>query len=104
MRSWSSKGGTGQNGWRRQALSLVGAHNTAQLTPLKAAALTLGREQASLRDLRLNMRRSNHLSLLTLGLRVHESQESLVVTRSERCELHPDSLSTFRPPHDSLRT
>ena len=50
------------------------------------------------------MRRTNRLSLLTLGLRVHKSQESLVVTRSERCELHPDSLSTFRPPHDSFRT
>src|SRR5271157_6623293 len=46
-------------------------------------------------------RRSNRLSLLTAGLRVHESQEGLAVIRTDGCELHPDSLSTFRPPHDS---
>jgi len=47
---------------------------------------------------------SNRLSLLTAGLRVHESQEGLAITRIDRCELHPDSLSIFRPSHDSLRT
>jgi hypothetical protein len=44
------------------------------------------------------------LSLHTAGLRAHESQEGLLVIRTHRCELHPDSLSTFRPPHDSVRT
>jgi len=44
------------------------------------------------------------IPLLTLGLRFHESVEGLVVTRTDRCELHTDSLSSFRPPHDSLRT
>jgi hypothetical protein len=59
--------------------------------------------QASLRDLRLYVRRSNRLSLLTAGLRVYESQEGLAVIRIDRCELHPDSLSSFRPPHYSFR-
>jgi transposase-like protein len=59
--------------------------------------------QASLRVLGLYVRRSNRLSLHTAGLRVHESQEGLLVIRTHRCELHPDSLSTFRPPHDSFR-
>ncbi len=49
-------------------------------------------------------RRSNRLSSLTAGLRVHESLERLAVIRTDGCELHPDSLSTFRPPHDSLRS
>ena len=48
------------------------------------------------------MRRSNRLSLPTAGLQVHECQEGLEVTRADRCELHPDSLSTVRPPHDSV--
>ena len=52
----------------------------------------------------LYVRRSNRLSLLIAGLRVHETQEGLAVVRTHRCELHPNSLSTFRPPHDSFRT
>ena len=60
--------------------------------------------QASLPDLRQYVRRSNRLSFLTAGLRAHESQEGLVVIRTDRCELYPESLSTFRPPHGSLHT
>ena len=48
------------------------------------------------------MRRSNRLSLLTARLRFYESLERLAVIRTDRCELHPDSLPTFMPPHDSL--
>ena len=37
-------------------------------------------------------------------LRGKESQEGLVVRRTYRRELHPDSLSFLRPPYDSVHT
>src|SRR5664279_4453266 len=65
-----------------------------------AVQLTLVRRKQRL----LFMAASNHLSLLTAGLRVQESQEGLVVMRTDISEVHPDSDSTLRPPHDSSRT
>jgi len=61
-------------------------------------------ESISLRYAEKSTPRSNRLILLTAGLRVHECQECLSVVRTDGCEFHSDSLSIFRPPHDSLRS